>query len=113
MKHFPLVAFVVLALILPILPVPSSYAARPMWLDGEYLYRYFVWGAQDMFYGSGNYAPFPYHIVESARTAFSFAPGDPTALPTSVEYYEGNVLRRAVLEDLLPSTGTYSFIVIR
>ncbi|HXW84132.1 MAG TPA: serine hydrolase [Candidatus Binataceae bacterium] len=49
----------------------------------------------------------------NAPPAFHFAPGDPRPMPSSVEYYEHDRLTRADLSQLLPSTGTHAFIVIR
>ena len=95
-----------------ILPVSSAFAAPP-WLDGEYLYRYFVWGTDNLVSQADNYKRFPYHEVDTAEPTFHFTAGDQSAMPSAVEYYEGDTLKQAHLTDLLLSTGTHAFIVIR
>ena len=113
MKHFlSATALLAFASILSILPVSTASAAPP-WLNGEYLYRYFVWGPQHLVSKSDDYKLFPYHDIQNPKTAFHFAPDDPKALPASVEYHHGATLKRDALEDLLRSTGTHAFIVIR
>jgi hypothetical protein len=105
-------AVLILASSASILPSRSVYAAPP-WLDSEYLYRYFIWGAHHVASASDDYRMFPYHEVDNAAPAFHFAAGDASAMPTTVEYYHGDTLTRANLAELLPSTGTHAFIVIR
>ena len=107
-----LTAILVLASLAAILPARPA-AAAPPWLDGEYLYRYFVWGPDNLLSQADNYKRFPYHEVQTAAPAFHFAAGDASAMPTSVQYYEGETLKQVDLADLLPSTGTHAFIVIR
>jgi hypothetical protein len=56
-------------------------SAAPRWLNGEYLHRYFVWGAHHIANTSDDYKLFPYHEIQNAPSAFNFAPGDPAEMP--------------------------------
>jgi CubicO group peptidase (beta-lactamase class C family) len=87
--------------------------AAPPWLDSEYLHRYFFWGAHHLADTSDDYKLFPYHEVQNAPPAFHFVSGDPAAMPSTVKYHDGDTLKQAALEDLLASTGTHAFIVVR
>ena len=91
----------------------SQVVAAPPWTDPHYLYRYFFWGIPGSFPKSDDWKLFPYHTIETAPPAFHFNTGPPGLLPTTVEYYDGDTLERAALDELLPSTGTHAFIVIR
>jgi hypothetical protein len=91
----------------------SQVVAAPPWTDPHYLYRYFFWGIPGEFSKSDDWKLFPYHTIETAPPAFHFKAGPPGLLPTTVEYYDGDTLERAALDELLPSTGTHGFIVIR
>lgn len=101
-----------LALTIQILPLGCADAAPP-WLDGEYLYRYFTWSAESFISNADETKRFPYHTIENGGASFSFGHGDPSAVPTTVEYFEGNTRKCAALDDLVASTGTNAFIVIR
>jgi CubicO group peptidase (beta-lactamase class C family) len=84
------------------------------WMQPGYLYRYFVWGAQFPFTSrSDDYRGYGYHTVDNAPDAFHFVPGSRDAVPDTVEYKEGDAVKRVALSELLRSTGTHAFIVIR
>ena len=104
-------AFIAIGIFISLASRPAC--AAPPWLDGEYLHRYFVWGAHHLVSTSDDYQMFPYHEVDTASPAYHFAAGDLSAMPATVQYYEGDTLKRADLAELLPSTGTHAFIVIR
>ncbi len=91
---------------------PRAQAA-PAWLDPRYIYRYIFWGIPSTFSKSDDWKLFPYHTIETAPPAFHFTPGRADSMPTKVEYYDGDALKRIELDDLLRSTGTHAFIVIR
>jgi CubicO group peptidase (beta-lactamase class C family) len=84
----------------------------PAWTQSGYLYRYFVWGVRGLGHRDLDWKLFPFHTVDNAPPAFHFPPGPSGLLPKTVEYYDGG-LRRVALDDLLPSTGTHAFIVIK
>ncbi len=90
---------------------PASAAART---QPGYLYRYFVWGAQFPFSSrSDDYLHYGYHTIDKAPDAFHFAPGNRDAVPDTVEYSEGDTVKHVALSELLRTTGTHAFIVIR
>ncbi len=91
----------------------SRVIAAPPWTDSRYLYRYFFWGIPGEFSKSDDWKLFPYHTIDTAPPAFHFTAGPPGLLPATVKYYENDALKSAALEELLPSTGTHAFIVIR
>jgi CubicO group peptidase (beta-lactamase class C family) len=100
-----------LALLLNLFASPASAAP---WMQPSYLYRYFVWGAQRFVSSrSDDYRNYGYHTIENAPAAFHFALGNRNLVPETVEYKDGDALKRVVLSDLLRSTGTHAFIVIR
>ncbi|MGO9452906.1 MAG: serine hydrolase domain-containing protein [Candidatus Binataceae bacterium] len=85
----------------------------PAWTHSGYLYRYFVWGPRGFGRKDLDWQLFPFHTIENAPPAFHFTLGPPGLVPATVEYYEGDTLKHAVLEELLPATGTHAFIVIK
>jgi CubicO group peptidase (beta-lactamase class C family) len=91
----------------------ASPANAAPWLQPEYLYRYFVWGPQHLFSISDEYRHYDYHTIDNAPAAFRFTPGNRDLVPDTVEYHDGNVLKRVALAELLRSTGTHAFIVVR
>lgn len=95
------------------LTAASQVLAAPPWTEPRYIYRYFFWGIPSTFSKSDDWKLFPYHTIENAPPAFHFPPGPENAVPTTVEYYDGETLKRVELDELLRSTGTHAFIVIR
>ena len=92
-------------------PSPASAAA---WMQPGYLYRYFVWGAQFPFSSrSDDYKSYGYHTIDKAPTAYQFVPGKPDSVPETVQYDDGDRVKQVALSELLSSTGTHAFIVIR
>ena len=92
----------------------SSPASAAAWTQPEYLYRYFVWGAQFAFSSrADDYRRYGYHTIDKAPTAFQFAPGKRDLVPETVEYDDGEGVKRVALSELLQSTGTHAFIVLR
>ena len=89
-------------------------ASAAPWMQPDYLYRYFVWGAQFLFSSrSDDYRRYEYHSIDKAPMAFHFAPGRRDSVPDTVQYKDGEVLKRVALTELLRSTSTHAFIVIR
>jgi CubicO group peptidase (beta-lactamase class C family) len=92
----------------------SASANAAPWMQPDYLYRYFVWGAQFLVTSrSDGYRRYGYHTIDKAPDAFHFAPGNRDAVPDTVEYKEGAAVKSVALSELLRSTGTHAFIVIR
>jgi CubicO group peptidase (beta-lactamase class C family) len=92
----------------------AAPASAAPWMQPAYLFRYFVWGAQFSFTSrSDDYKRYGYHTIDNAPDAFHFAPGYRAAVPGTVEYKEGDAVKRVDLPQLLRSTGTHAFIVIR
>ncbi len=91
----------------------SQLLAAPPWIDPGYLYRYFVWGTRSSLSKSDDWKLFPYHTIENAPPAYHFNPGSAGLVPTTVEYRDGDVLKRVALDELLRSNDTHAFIVIR
>jgi len=92
----------------------ASPASAAPWTQPGYLYRYFVWGAGFLTSSrSDDYRHYGSHTIDKAPVAFHFAPGDRERIPATVEYSDGDVVKRVVLDDLLRTTGTHAFIVIR
>ena len=107
----PLVAVIVNLLAALLFALPASAAP---WTQPEYLYRYFVWGARFLVSSrSDDYRRYSYHTIDKGPVAFHFAPGKPDAVPDTVEYSEGDTVKRVALKELLRTTGTHAFIVIR
>jgi CubicO group peptidase (beta-lactamase class C family) len=91
----------------------SQVIAAPPWTNPRYLYRYFFWGIPSEFSKSDDWKLFPYHTIDNAPPAFHFTAGAAGLLPETVEYHDGDTLKRVALDELLRSTGTHAFIVIR
>jgi CubicO group peptidase (beta-lactamase class C family) len=92
----------------------GSPASAAGWTDGGYLYRYFVWGARFPFSSrSDDYKNYGSHTIDKAPTAFQFAPGKFDSVPEKVQYDDGKGVKQVALSELLSSTGTHAFIVIR
>lgn len=63
----------------------SSSALAAPWMQPGYLYRYFVWGARRIISSrSDDYRNYASHPIDSAPTAFHFAPGNRDEIPASV-----------------------------
>ncbi len=92
----------------------ASTASAAAWTQPGYLYRYFVWGAQFPFSPrSDDYRHYGSHTIDKAPDAFHFAPGNRDAVPDTVEYREGDTVKHVALSELLRTTATHAFIVIR
>ena len=92
----------------------ASPAIAAPWMQPVYLYRYFVWGAQfPLTSRSDDYKRYGYHTIDKAPVAYNFAPGNRDLVPQTVEYKDGDIVKRVALSELLSSTGTHAFIVIR
>jgi CubicO group peptidase (beta-lactamase class C family) len=91
----------------------SSPAGATPWLNGPYLYRYVFWGLRHEFSPSEAYKSFPYRTIETAPPPYEFPRATNGALPTEVEYKDGDSTRRVALDKLLESSGTHAFIVLK
>jgi len=92
----------------------ASPARAAAWTQPDYLYRYFVWGAQRPFSSrSDDYRLYGYHTIDQASEAFHFAAGQRDSVPDTVQYEDGEGVKHVGLSELLRSTGTHAFIVIR
>jgi CubicO group peptidase (beta-lactamase class C family) len=110
----PRVAVPLLALLVGLAAgLSASPASAAPWLQPDYLYRYFVWGPQHLFSTSDDYRHYDYHTIDNGPAAFHFVPGNRDRIPDTVEYQDGKVVKRVALAELLPSTGTHAFIVVR
>ena len=94
------------------LALPAQVNAAS-WTDPGYLYRYIFWGIRGLGHKDLDYQLFPYHEIGNAPPAFHFTPGSAESIPTTVEYRDGDTVKRVALDDLLRSTGTHAFIVTR
>jgi CubicO group peptidase (beta-lactamase class C family) len=107
----PLVTVMVSVAAALLIDSPASAAA---WTRPTYLYRYFVWGAQRVVTPrSRDYLNYGFHTIDESPAPFHFAPGNRDQIPTTVEYTDGEVVKRVALYDLLRTTGTHAFIVVR
>jgi len=93
--------------------IPASPAGATPWFNGEYLYRYTFWGARHLLSPSDDYKLFPYHTIENAPPAYEFSRGPAGSIPDDVEYKDGNATKRVALDELLESTRTHAFIVLK
>ena len=92
----------------------AATARAAAWTQPGYLYRYLVWGAEFLVTSrSDDYRHYSYHTIDNAPDPFRFAPGNRDAVPDTVEYSEGDSVKRVALSELLRSTGTHAFIVAR
>ncbi len=107
----PVVAVLVVLAAAFMLDSPANAAP---WTRPGYLYRYFVWGAQRVVSPrSDDYLRYGFHTIDKSPAAFHFAPGERDRIPATVEYSDGNVVKRVALDELLRTTSTHAFIVIR
>src|ERR1700758_1750327 len=106
-----------IALILTMALIVSMLAVSPAgatpWLNGPYLYRYVFWGLRSEFSPSDAYKMFPYRTIEAAPPPYEFPRATDGTLPAEVEYKDGDSTKRVALDQLLESTGTHAFIVIK
>lgn len=91
-----------------------SPASAAPWTQPRYLYRYIVWGAQRLISSrSDEYRRYGSHTIDNAPDAFHFAPSNHDEMPDTVQYEDGEGAKRVALSELLRSTGTHAFIVVR
>jgi CubicO group peptidase (beta-lactamase class C family) len=91
--------------------LPANAAS---WTDPDYLYRYFTWGAQRLVSPrSDDYKSYGSHVIENGPDPFHFAPSNRDSVPHTVEYHDGETLKQVDLNELLRSTSTHAFIVLR
>ncbi len=85
----------------------------PSWTNSSYLYRYIFWGPQNLVSPGDNYKLFPSHAIAASSAPYHFAPGSAGIVPVTVEYKKGDTMRTGSFDELLASTGTHAFIVIK
>jgi CubicO group peptidase (beta-lactamase class C family) len=91
--------------------LPASAAS---WTDSDYLYRYFTWGARRLVSPrSDDYKSYGSHAIENGSDPFHFAPGNRDSVPRTVQYHDGETLKQVDLTELLRSTSTHAFIIVR
>jgi len=113
-KHWIARALLALLLILAGGLMFAAPASAAPWTQPGFLYRYFVWGAEFPFTSrADDYKHYGFHTIDKAPDAYNFAKGNRDAVPDTVEYKEGDAVKRVALSELLRSTGTHAFIVIR
>ncbi len=100
-----------IALIAPL--IAASPAGATPWINGDYLSRWLFWGLRHQVSPSDDYKMFPYRTIDSAPPAYQFPRAPAGALPTEVEYKDGGAIKRVALDELLESTGTHAFVVIK
>ena len=93
--------------------VNASCAAAGPWGNPEYLYRYIFWGLRQEWSPSDAYKMFPYRTIETAPPPYEFPRATTGVLPAEVEYTDGETNRRVELDELLESSGTHAFIVLK
>jgi CubicO group peptidase (beta-lactamase class C family) len=92
----------------------AAPASAASWTQPGYLYRYFVWGAQRVVSPrSDDYLSYGYHTIDIGPSAFHFAPADHDRIPATVEYSDAGVVKQTALDELLRTTGTHAFIIVR
>jgi CubicO group peptidase (beta-lactamase class C family) len=91
----------------------GSYAAAGPWGNPDYLYRYIFWGLRAEWSPSDAYRMFPYRTIQTQPPAYDFPRATAGVLPVEVEYQEGESTRRVALDQLLDSSGTHAFIVLK
>jgi len=91
----------------------AAPACATPWFNGDYLARWAFWGLRHQFSPSDDYKMFPYRTIENAPPAYQFPRATGGALPAEVEYKDGDSIKRVALDQLLESTGTHAFIVIK
>ena len=110
-RAFATALIVAIALVVSMLP--TSPAGATPWFNGHYLYRYVFWGLRSEFSPSDAYKMFPYRTIETAPPPYEFPRATDPTLPAEVEYKDGNSIKRVALDQLLESTDTHAFIVIK
>src|SRR5215831_18136748 len=93
--------------------VNASCAAAGPWGNPEYLYRYIFWGLRQEWSPSDAYKMFPYRTIETQPPPYQFPRATTGALPAEVEYKDGESPRRIALDQLLESSETHAFIVLK
>jgi CubicO group peptidase (beta-lactamase class C family) len=93
--------------------VSASCAAAGPWGNPDYLYRYIFWGLRLEWSPSDAYKMFPYRTIETVRSPYQFPRATTGALPAEVEYQGGESTRRVALDELLKSSDTHAFIVLK
>jgi len=109
-RTFFVFAFAI-GLIAPVLA--ASPAGATPWINGDYLARWVFWGLRQQVSPSDAYRMFPYRTIDNAPPAYQFPRAPAGALPIEVEYKDGGAIKRVALDELLESTGTHAFIVIK
>ncbi len=100
-----------IALIASVLAASPAWATP--WINGDYLARWAFWGLRHQFSPSDDYKMFPYRTIDNALPAYQFPRAPAGILPVEVEYKDGDAIKRVALNELLESTGTHAFIVIK
>ena len=93
--------------------VRGSYAAAGPWGNPDYLYRYIFWGLREEWSPSDGYKMFPYRTIERQPPSYEFPRATTGAVPSEVEYQEGASTTRVALDQLLESSDTHAFIVLK
>ncbi len=109
-RTFFVCAFAIM-LMAPVLAA-SPVCATP-WVNGDYLARWVFWGLRHQASPSDDYKMFPYRTIDNAPPAYQFPHATTAALPAEVECKDGDSIKRVALDELLESTGTHAFIVIK
>ncbi|HYK65639.1 MAG TPA: serine hydrolase [Patescibacteria group bacterium] len=92
----------------------AAQASAAPWTEPGYLYRYFVWGARRAIAPrSDDYKSYGYRAIDKAPNAYHFVAGKRDSVPTTVQYRDGESLKQVELSELLGSTSTHAFIVVR
>ncbi|HEV2170782.1 MAG TPA: serine hydrolase [Candidatus Binatus sp.] len=110
-RAFSSATIIAVALIVSMLA--SSQAGATPWFNGPYLYRYVFWGLRSEFSRSEAYKMFPYRTIETAPPPCEFPHATSGTLPAEVEYKDGDSTKRVALDQLLESSGTHAFIVLK
>ncbi len=110
-KRTFLISAFAIALIAPVLA--ASPARATPWINGDYLARWVFWGLRHQVSPSDDYKMFPYRTIDNALPAYQFPRAPAGAIPVEVEYKDGDAIKRVALDELLESTGTHAFIVIK
>ena len=110
-RAFAIAPIIAIALIVSL--VASSAAGTTPWLNGVYLYRWTFWGLRHQFSPSDDYKMFPYRAIETAPPPYEFPRATGGSLPAEVEYKDGDSIKRVALDELLESSATHAFIVLK
>ncbi len=109
-RTFFAVAFAIALIALLVAAPPAG--ATP-WINGDYLGRWVFWGLRSQMSPSEDYKLFPYRTIDNAPPAYQFPRAPGGALPVEVEYKDVGAINRFALYELLESTGTHAFVVIK